>query len=98
MLDSTMQTQLKAYLEKLQRPIQLIASLDASPKAQELRELLEQIATLSDKVTFLDTGSNQRKPSFIIAREGETTGVCFAAIPLGHEFTSLQSYWIRSKL
>jgi NADH-dependent peroxiredoxin subunit F len=89
MLDSNMQTQLKAYLEKLQRPIQLIASLDASSKAQELRALLEQIAALSSKVTFIDNGTNTRKPSFIIAREGETTGVCFAAIPLGHEFTSL---------
>jgi NADH-dependent peroxiredoxin subunit F len=89
MLDSNMQTQLKAYLEKLQRPIQLIASLDASNKAQELRALLEQIAALSSKVTFTDNGINTRKPSFIIAREGETTGVCFAAIPLGHEFTSL---------
>ncbi|WP_372662765.1 alkyl hydroperoxide reductase subunit F, partial [Hydrogenophaga sp.] len=35
------------------------------------------------------TGDDPRKPSFVIAREGETTGVRFAAIPLGHEFTSL---------
>lgn len=89
MLDTTMKTQLQAYLEKLQRPIRLIASLDASEGSAELRALLEDIASLSDKVSFDDSGTDARKPSFLIAREGETTGVRFAAIPLGHEFTSL---------
>jgi NADH-dependent peroxiredoxin subunit F len=89
MLDSNMQAQLKAYLEKLQHPIRLIASLDDSIKAAELRELLVQIAALSSMVTFDDSGTNPRKPSFVIARDGQTTGVRFAAIPLGHEFTSL---------
>jgi NADH-dependent peroxiredoxin subunit F len=89
MLDSHMQAQLKAYLEKLQQPIRLIASLDGSAKAQELKQLLEQIASLSSKVTFDPTGDDARKPSFVIAKEGQTSGVRFAAIPLGHEFTSL---------
>jgi len=89
MLDTTMKSQLQAYLEKLQRPIRLIASLDGSEGSTELRGLLEDIASLSDKVSFDDSGTDARKPSFLIAREGETTGVRFAAIPLGHEFTSL---------
>ena len=89
MLDDTLKAQLQAYLGKLQRPIRLIASLDDSASSQELRELLTTIAGLSDLVSFDDSGSDARKPSFVIAREGETTGVRFAAIPLGHEFTSL---------
>lgn len=89
MLDDTLKAQLQAYLGKLQRPIRLIASLDDSASSQELRELLVTIAGLSDLVSFDDSGSDARKPSFVIAREGETTGVRFAAIPLGHEFTSL---------
>ena len=89
MLDSTLKTQLQAYLQKLQRPIRLIASLDAGDKSAELRALLQDIASLSDQVTFDDSGSDARKPSFVIAREGETGGVRFAGIPLGHEFTSL---------
>lgn len=89
MLDDTLKAQLQAYLGKLQRPIRLIASLDESASSQELRELLVTIAGLSDQVSFDDSGSDARKPSFVIAREGETTGVRFAAIPLGHEFTSL---------
>ncbi len=89
MLDTAMKTQLQAYLGKLQRPIHLIASLDAGARSVELRTLLQDIASLSDKVRFDETGTDSRKPSFVVAREGETSGVRFAAIPLGHEFTSL---------
>jgi alkyl hydroperoxide reductase subunit F len=39
---------------------------------------------------MLDTsGSDTRTPSFVVVREGETQGVRFAGLPLGHEFTSL---------
>ncbi|MBS3912436.1 MAG: alkyl hydroperoxide reductase subunit F [Hydrogenophaga sp.] len=89
MLDTNLKAQLQAYLGKLQRPIRLIASLDGGAKSLELRGLLEDIASLSDMVTLDDSGSDARKPSFVIAREGQTSGVRFAAIPLGHEFTSL---------
>jgi NADH-dependent peroxiredoxin subunit F len=88
MLDSAMQTQLKAYLEKLQQPIRLVASLDRSAKSQEMRELLNQISLLSNKVTFDESGNDERKPSFVVTRQGQNDGVRFAAIPLGHEFTS----------
>ena len=89
MLDTQLSTQLQTYLQHLRKPIRLIASLDDSAKAAELRELLVQIAALSDKVAFDETGTDARKPSFVVAKEGETRGVRFAAIPLGHEFTSL---------
>ncbi len=89
MLDSAMKTQLQVYLGKLQRPIRLIASLDDSAKSVELRALLLDIASLSELVSFDDTGADSRRPSFVVARAGENTGVRFAAIPLGHEFTSL---------
>jgi alkyl hydroperoxide reductase subunit F len=89
MLDAQMKTQLQAYLQNLRQPIRLIATLDASEKSAELRELLLEIAELSDKVSFDDSGNDARKPSFVIAKEGESRGVRFAAIPLGHEFTSL---------
>jgi alkyl hydroperoxide reductase subunit F len=89
MLDDTMKQQLQAYLGKLQRPIRLIASLDEGASSAELRALLLDIAGLSDQVTFDESGSDARKPSFLIAREGESRGVRFAGIPLGHEFTSL---------
>lgn len=89
MLEAAMKTQLQAYLQNLRHPIRLIATLDDSEKSAELRELLIEIAELSDQVSFDASGTDARKPSFVIAKEGETRGVRFAAIPLGHEFTSL---------
>jgi NADH-dependent peroxiredoxin subunit F len=89
MLEATLKTQLQTYLGMLRQPIRLIATLDDSAAAVELRELLVEIAGLSDKVSLDESGSDGRTPSFVIARAGETTGVRFAAIPLGHEFTSL---------
>ena len=89
MLDTQMKTQLQAYLQNLRTPIRLIATLDGSEKSAELRELLQEIAELSDKVSVDESGSDARKPSFVVAKEGETRGVRFAAIPMGHEFTSL---------
>ena len=89
MLDSTIQAQLKAYLERLQHPIELVASLDDSPGAAEMRELLDDIAPLNDKVSVRFDGSDARRPSFQISRAGADMGVRFAAVPMGHEFTSL---------
>ena len=89
MLDAAVKNQLQAYLEKLQQPIELIASLDHSPKAQEMRELLEAIAALSAKIEVRFDGSSALKPSFGIARNGQAARVHFAGLPMGHEFTSL---------
>jgi alkyl hydroperoxide reductase subunit F len=89
MLDATIKTQLKAYLERLQQPIELVASLDDSDKAQEMNALLEDIAQLSDKVSVRNDGRDARKPSFAVTRPGEAERIRFAGIPMGHEFTSL---------
>ena len=89
MLDNTIKTQLKAYLERLQQPIELIASLDDGEKSQETRALLDDIAALSDKVAVRHDGKDARRPSFSVARPGETPRIRFAGIPMGHEFTSL---------
>lgn len=89
MLDDTLKAQLQGYLAMLRQPIKLIASLDDSATAVEMRKLLDTIVSLSDKVTLETTGSDVRRPSFVIARDSETAGVRFAGLPLGHEFTSL---------
>ncbi len=89
MLDSTIKGQLKAYLEKLQRPIELVATTDTSAKSQELLTLLDDIATLSDKVSVRKDGDAAYKPSFSVGAQGETGRIHFAGIPMGHEFTSL---------
>ncbi|PRD38384.1 UNVERIFIED_CONTAM: ahpF [Trichonephila clavipes] len=89
MLDANLKTQLKGYLERLEAPIELVASLGDGASSQELRGLLQDIVSLSERITLREDGSNARKPSFSVNRVGEDTGVHFAGIPLGHEFTSL---------
>ena len=89
MLDANLKTQLKAYLEKVTQPIEIVASLDDSAKSAELNELLEEIASLSSQITLVRRDDDKRKPSFAINRVGSDIGVRFAGIPLGHEFTSL---------
>ncbi len=89
MLDANIKTQLAGYLDKLVHPIALIATLDGTAKSQELRALLHDIASLSERVTVAEDGADPRKPSFAITRPGTDIAVSFAGIPMGHEFTSL---------
>jgi len=89
MLDSNLKTQLKAYLEKVTQPFEIVASLDDGEKSQELLSLLHDIAGLSDKITLKTDGDDARKPSFSLNRIGGNISLRFAGIPMGHEFTSL---------
>jgi len=90
MLDDQLKSQLSAYLERVQQPFELVASLDDSETAREMRELLETIQSLrSDKITLRTDGNDARKPSFSLQRVGATNSLRFAGLPLGHEFTSL---------
>ncbi len=89
MLDANIRTQLKAYLERLRKPIELVASLDDGAKSQEVRTLLADIAELSPLVSVREDGADARRPSFTVAAQGEPARIRFAGIPMGHEFTSL---------
>jgi alkyl hydroperoxide reductase subunit F len=90
MLDDTLKTQLKAYLEKVTQPVELVASLDDSEGSREMQALLQEIASLSDRVTLTERRDDaERKPSFAINRPDGSVSLRFAGIPLGHEFTSL---------
>ena len=89
MLDDTLKTQLKAYLERVTQPFEIVASLGDSDSSREMLGLLQDIAALSDQITLRTDGTDARTPSFSLNRLGYNMGLRFAAIPLGHEFTSL---------
>jgi alkyl hydroperoxide reductase subunit F len=89
MLDPALAAPLRTHLEKVTRPVELVASLDDSPASTELRELLDEIASLSDRLTVVRRDDDERRPSFSIDRVGTDISVRFAGIPMGHEFTSL---------
>ncbi|MFT3822187.1 MAG: alkyl hydroperoxide reductase subunit F [Rubrivivax sp.] len=90
MLDDAIKAQLKAYFERITQPVELVASLDGSPGAADIRELVTEIAAIEPaKISARFDGRFERKPSFQITRAGHDMGVHFAAVPMGHEFTSL---------
>ena len=89
MLDANLETRLRAYLERISQPVEMVASLDERPASQEMRALIEEIAELSPLVSARFDGADARRPSFQISRAGADMGVRFAAVPMGHEFTSL---------
>jgi alkyl hydroperoxide reductase subunit F len=91
MLDANLKQQLQSYLGRMTQPIEIIATLDTSDAAGEMRELLEEIATLSPLITLRarDADGTVRAPSFSVSRVGSDMGIRFAGIPMGHEFTSL---------
>ncbi|MEG1062495.1 MAG: alkyl hydroperoxide reductase subunit F [Comamonas sp.] len=90
MLDDQLKAQLAAYLERVQQPFELVASLDDSETSAKMRDLLQTIQSLrSDKITLRTDGNDARKPSFLLQRKGTDTQLRFAGLPLGHEFTSL---------
>ncbi|OON61221.1 alkyl hydroperoxide reductase subunit F [Massilia sp. KIM] len=90
MLTPELKTQLGAYLQRVQQPFELVASLDDSDTAKQMRDLLDTIQSLrSDKITLRLDGQDARRPSFSLARAGSDTSLRFAGLPLGHEFTSL---------
>ena len=90
MLDTATQAHLAGYFERITQPIELIASLDGSAGAQEIRELLTEIEAIAPaKISARFDGDFPRRPSFQLTRVGHNMGVHFAAVPMGHEFTSL---------
>ncbi|WP_349986117.1 alkyl hydroperoxide reductase subunit F [Stenotrophomonas sp. WHRI 8082] len=90
MLDANLQSQLKTYLERVTRPIQITARVDHGAKAQEMLELLTTLDSLSDNISLDVLRDGQgRVPSFDLGSPGEDIHVTFAGLPMGHEFTSL---------
>ncbi|WNH50958.1 MULTISPECIES: alkyl hydroperoxide reductase subunit F [Stenotrophomonas] len=90
MLDANLQSQLKTYLERVTRPIQITAHADDSAKSQEMLELLETLTTLSSQISLeVRRDSGERTPSFALGTPGQDIHLAFAGLPMGHEFTSL---------
>lgn len=90
MLDAALKTQLAAYLQRLTRPVELVATLDASPAAQELHALLQDVVEASaSQVQLRLVDDGERSPSFTIGQPGEAARQRFAGLPMGHEFTTL---------
>jgi alkyl hydroperoxide reductase subunit F len=89
-LDANLKSQLKTYLERVVRPIEITASINDSAKSGEMLELLGTLAELSDRISVTERRDDgERAPSFALTSPGERISLRFAGLPMGHEFTSL---------
>jgi alkyl hydroperoxide reductase subunit F len=90
MLDEGLKAQLKAYMERITLPIELVASLDDSDdRARDAGAARGHRRAFRQGDLRCGRDDDARKPSFAIRRAGTNIHVRFAGIPGGHEFTSL---------
>lgn len=87
-LEPEMKAQLAQYLELLEGEVLLKVSTDSDKTSQDMVALVNELAAMSSKITIEHTVL-ERTPSFSVNRPNEDTGIVFAGVPLGHEFTSL---------
>ncbi|MBG0970895.1 alkyl hydroperoxide reductase subunit F [Bacillus sp. SRB3LM] len=87
-LDADIKTQLSQYLQLMENDILLKVSAGDDNVSKDMLALVDELATMSSKIT-VEKVELERTPSFSVNRPDEDTGVVFAGIPLGHEFTSL---------
>ncbi|HFK1684467.1 alkyl hydroperoxide reductase subunit F [Bacillus sp. SRB1LM] len=87
-LDADIKTQLSQYLQLMENDILLKVSAGNDDVSKDMLALVDELATMSSKIT-VEKVELERTPSFSVNRPSEDTGVVFAGIPLGHEFTSL---------
>ncbi|MGX2945278.1 alkyl hydroperoxide reductase subunit F [Enterococcus alishanensis] len=87
MLDNETRAQLKQYLELMETDIIFSASLAEDDNSKKVAEFLNEVLELSDKIT-LEKVSLERTPSFEINPADGKSGIAFAGLPMGHEFTS----------
>ncbi len=93
MVDSQMIEQLKEVFAKLTGNVELVVELSQHSDQADLLNMLEAVASSSDKITVTKAvsapGMSSPMPRFRVHHEGKPTGITFSGIPGGHEFTSL---------
>jgi NADH-dependent peroxiredoxin subunit F len=88
LLDADIKAQLEQYLQMMEGDVLLKVSAGSDDVSRDMLALVDELATMSPRIK-VEKAELERTPSFSVNRIGEDTGIVFAGIPLGHEFTSL---------
>ncbi|MDQ0232086.1 alkyl hydroperoxide reductase subunit F [Metabacillus malikii] len=88
MLEADIKAQLAQYLEMMEGDVLLKVSAGSDKVSRDMLALVDELATMSQRIK-VEHAELPKTPSFSVNRIGEDTGITFAGIPLGHEFTSL---------
>ena len=90
MLDLALKEQIRGIFQSLEATYTFhIVCHPRHESAQELIDMLKDVAECSAKLSCEITETEQPKLEFSLLKEGKATGVKFRGIPNGHEFTSL---------
>ena len=87
MLENNLKQQLAQYLDMLKTEVTIGLSVTNDDKSDKVREFVEEVAELSDKIK-VEEKELEYKPSFEIKGDFEHGRIIFAGVPLGHEFAS----------
>lgn len=87
-LDADLKAQLAQYLDMMEGDVLLKVSTGSDDVSRDMVALVDELATMSSHVK-VEKAELERTPSFSVNRPDEDTGIAFAGLPLGHEFTSL---------
>lgn len=87
-LDADIRAQLQQYLQLLEGDVVIKVSAGSDSVSRDMLDLLDELTGMSSRIT-VERAELARTPSFSVNRPGEDTGIVFAGVPLGHEFTSL---------
>lgn len=86
-LEADIKAQLAQYLELMEGDVLIKLSAGTDDVSRDMKALVDELVSMSSRIKVENT-ELLRTPSFSVNRIGEDTGVTFAGIPLGHEFTS----------
>jgi alkyl hydroperoxide reductase subunit F len=88
-LDEGLQNQLRSYFSNLRSRMTLALWQSDHPKQAELRALLTDVASCSDKIAVHEVADAVPGLRFDLLRDDRATGIRFLGVPGGHEFSSL---------
>ena len=88
-LDQNIKNQLSTYMAKIENPIEIVYFENESEKSAEMVDLLTEVDAISSMIVIKKgEDSTHRSPSFQVNQPDYVTGIVFAGVPMGHEFTS----------
>ena len=89
LFDAGMLAQLNTVFSKMASPLVLKLKLDERPVSRELKGYMEELSSLTDKLSVELSDEGEDAPVVRVCRpDGSWTGLAFHGVPGGHEFTS----------
>jgi len=89
LFDGDMLSQLNAVFARMGSKLILKVSLDDRPVSAELKQYMEELTSLTDKLSLELSSGGEDAPCVRVCRaDGSDTGLAFHGVPGGHEFTS----------